>query len=70
VSLSPAERRERARVAALTRHHPEDPEPRREFKASAMARYIREMVDTFPPLTEEQRNKLAVLLRGGEPDDR
>jgi hypothetical protein len=32
-----------------------------------MERYIREMVDTWPPLTADQRDRLALLLlQGGE----
>lgn len=31
------------------------------------ADYVRELVDGFPPLTTEQRAKLAILLRRSEP---
>jgi hypothetical protein len=62
MGLSPEDRRRRARGAALTRHHPDQVEPRRELKADAAERYIRELVDTFPPLTPEQKSRLAVLL--------
>lgn len=60
--LDPEDRRRRARGAALTRHHPDQVEPRQQLKADAAARYIRELVDTFPPLTPEQKSRLAVLL--------
>jgi hypothetical protein len=29
-----------------------------------LADHVRELVDTFPPLDESQRSRLAVLLRG------
>jgi len=68
-SLTPERRRQRARAAALARHHPDKPElgadDRRLLKADAAERYIRDLVDTFPPLTAEQRTRLALLLRGG-----
>lgn len=58
----------RARVAALTRHRPEDgpalDAARRELKVASAETYIRELVDSAPPLTDEQRARLAVLLRG------
>lgn len=31
------------------------------------ADYVRNLVDTFPPLTTEQRARLSILLRGGVP---
>lgn len=59
---------ERARVASLTRSRtPDDPDllnARRDLKAERLAKYIRECVDTAPPLSAEQRDRLATLLRG------
>jgi len=59
----------RARLAALRRHHPDRPElvegERQRFKAEAAERYVKRLVDEFPPLTSEQRARLAVLLLGG-----
>jgi hypothetical protein len=70
--LDAAKRRQRARLAALRRHHPDDPtvgmEERRDFKADAAERYVRELVDGWPPLTDVQRSRLAVLLLGGGDD--
>jgi hypothetical protein len=71
MSLSAKGRRHRARAAALHRHYPDNPEAaaedRRALKHDAMERYIREMVDTWPPLTADQRDRLALLLlQGGE----
>jgi hypothetical protein len=65
-------RRMRARAAAATRHHPDRPElyveDRRRLRAAAAARYITELVDGFPPLTQSQRNRLAILLLGDGDD--
>jgi hypothetical protein len=61
----PEARHRRARLAANARHHPDKPEltdERRYFKAAAAERYIKQLVDTFPPLTREQRARLATLL--------
>jgi hypothetical protein len=68
----PAYRSRRARLAATSRHHPDRPEltvdDRRYFKAAAAERYVRELVDTFPPLTDQQRARLAALLHPGAND--
>lgn len=59
---------DRARVASLTRSRtPDDPDliaARRSLRAERLAMYIRRTVDAAPPLTAEQRDRLAVLLRG------
>lgn len=55
-----------ARVAALKRHRsPDDPQVHdavRELRAACLAAHIREVVDSAPPLTDEQRTRLALLL--------
>lgn len=60
---------ERARVASLTRsRNPDDPElvdARRNLRAERLAEHIRRTVEVAPPLTPEQRDRLALLLRGG-----
>lgn len=60
---------ERARVASLSRSRtPDDPElldARRNLRAERLAEHIARVVDEAPPLTPEQRDKLAVILRGG-----
>jgi hypothetical protein len=73
---SPEQRRHRARVAALSRHHPDQPEldadARRDLKVANAAQYVRQLVDSWPPLTDEQRGRLAALLTGtrnGDGDD-
>jgi hypothetical protein len=69
MALDPEGRRRRARAAALARHHPDHPDVAA-FRTEAAERYIRELVDTFPPLTAEQKSRLAVLLLtpGGDGD--
>ena len=61
---------ERARVASLTRSRPaDDPElvdAYRNLRAERLADYIRKTVDAAPPLSVEQRDRLALLLRGGD----
>ncbi|GAB47198.1 phiRv1 phage protein [Mobilicoccus pelagius] len=55
------------RIAALSRSRTaDDPEfidTRRRHKESALADHIKAVVDTAPPLTDEQRERLVVLLR-------
>lgn len=57
---------ERARLAALTRHRPaDDPalhDAARDLAALRLEEHIRRVVDTAPPLTEEQAAKLRALL--------
>ncbi|EYR63262.1 hypothetical protein N866_01820 [Actinotalea ferrariae CF5-4] len=59
----------RAKVAALSRDRsPDDPaltSARQSLKAARLEDYIRRTVDAAPPLTPEQRDRLALLLRGG-----
>ncbi len=59
---------ERARVASLTRSRkPDDAElvdARRNMRTERLAEYIKRTVDAAPPLTEDQRDRLALLLRG------
>jgi hypothetical protein len=59
---------ERARLAVLHRHHPEDDHSgvRRDLRAARLADYIKRTVDAAPPLTPEQCDELALLLRGGD----
>ncbi|MDP9397340.1 MAG: hypothetical protein M3P96_05725 [Actinomycetota bacterium] len=58
---------ERARLAAKKKHDPNaDVEDiRRDLRAARAEDYIRRVVDAAPPLTLEQRDRLATLLRGG-----
>lgn len=58
---------QRARVAALRKHRgPDDPETiaaTRELRAEKLAQHVRKIVDLAPPLTTEQRARIAALLR-------
>ena len=60
---------ERAVLARRTRDHGADhilvAEARRDFRAARLAAYIEKVVNAAPPLTNAQRDRLAVLLRGG-----
>jgi hypothetical protein len=59
----------RNRLNALQRYRrPDDPaiaDARRDLAAASLAEYIVKVVDAAPPLTEDQRARLATLLRGG-----
>lgn len=60
---------DRARVARLSQTRPaNDPviqEAKRDLRASRAEDYIRKLVEAAPPLTEEQKRKLSVLLNAG-----
>jgi hypothetical protein len=59
----------RSELALLHRDHPDDAEAiaaaRRDFRAARAEDYIRKLVDQAPPLSPEQRSRLAVLLLSG-----
>lgn len=63
---------QRGKVAALTRSRPtHDPEleaARRDLSEARLADYITETLAAAPSLTQDQRDRLALLLLGGEPD--
>lgn len=60
-------KKKRGRLAARTRHHgPDDPQVRAlatEFAVDRLEEHVRRIVDGSPPLTGEQRDRIAVLLR-------
>ena len=60
---------ERARVASLSRSRTtDDPElvaARQRLKAARVEDYVKRIVAEAPPLTPEQRDRIASLLRGG-----
>lgn len=41
-------------------------EARRDYYAAKLADYVQRTVAAAPPLTDEQLDRIAVLLRGGE----
>jgi hypothetical protein len=59
---------ERARLAAIKRHHPDRldlaADAKRDLAAANLEAYIKRIVTEAPPLTEDQRSRLALLLRG------
>lgn len=61
----------RARLASLTRSRAvDDPalvDARRDLKAARLEDHIQRIVDAAPPLTPEQRDRLASILRGATP---
>jgi hypothetical protein len=60
----------RGRVAALSRsRHPDDPElitARRDLAALNLEQYVLRVVAEAPPLSDEQRDRIAAILRGGD----
>jgi hypothetical protein len=66
--ISAVGRERRARIAAIRRHHPDRPElvvdDQRALKVDVLEQHLRALVNTFPPLTAEQRTRLALLLHG------
>lgn len=55
----------RARIANAKRRDPnaDTSDLQRELKAARAEEYIRRLVETFPPLTGEQKARLAALFR-------
>jgi hypothetical protein len=60
---------QRGRVAALSRSRPpDDPElleAKGNLKAQSLEEHVRRVVAEAPPLTDEQRDRIASLLRTG-----
>jgi hypothetical protein len=57
----------RARVATSVRHgnHTAADEARRDLLAARLEEQIKRAVAGAPPLTDEQRRRLAAIIRGG-----
>ena len=55
----------RGQLGAIRRHHPDrdDTSIARDLAASVIADYVAKIVDSAPPLTEEQCTRIAALLR-------
>ena len=62
----------RARVASLTRSRPpSDPDlinARRDLRAARLADHVARVVAEAPPLSRDQVERIAALLRGGAHD--
>ncbi|WP_207551988.1 hypothetical protein [Mycobacteroides abscessus] len=67
--MSPEVARLRARYASLTRSRtPDDPElveTRRSLRAESLMEHVKSVVSQAPPLTNEQIERVAALLRTG-----
>ena len=67
--ISPAVARERARIASLTRSRTaDDPdlvEARRNLRAASLESHIQRVLAEAPPLSADQRTRLAGLFSGG-----
>lgn len=57
----------RSQIAHAKRRDPQadTTELQRQLKAERLEDHIKRIVDAAPPLTTEQRHRLAMLLRGG-----
>jgi hypothetical protein len=56
---------QQARVAALSRHHPDDPateQAAREYRACRVEAHIRKLLAEAPPLSAERRARIAAIL--------
>ncbi|TFC20189.1 hypothetical protein E3O51_05595 [Cryobacterium sp. MDB2-10] len=65
-SKSSQDRTTIARIAASARWGNSSPEldvKQRDLAAERLAEYVRKVVDAAPPLTPEQRDRIAALLR-------
>jgi len=66
---SPATTHHRARIAALSRdREPDDPElleARRSLRAVRLEEHVNKVLADWPPLTDEQLDRIAALLRAG-----
>ncbi|UUO01698.1 hypothetical protein M4D79_25565 [Mycolicibacterium novocastrense] len=66
-NVAPDIARARARAAGLSAFRkpnaPDLIEAKRTLREAVLAKHIRGLVDTAPPLTQEQRDRLAELLR-------
>jgi hypothetical protein len=74
INSSPERLKARSRLARKAQLAASNPDPiaaeavveaRRAYNFVTAADYIRRVVDEAPPLTPDQRDRLAVLLRGG-----
>ncbi len=52
-------------AAAVRWRKPDQDQKARDFAFARLEDYIRQTVEAAPPLTDDQRSRLALLLRGG-----
>lgn len=69
MALSPATSHHRARIAALSRdrasNDPELIEARRSLRAVRLEEHVDKVLAGWPPLTDEQIDRVVALLRAG-----
>jgi hypothetical protein len=62
-------RKVQGRIAAASRHHPDDTtaiaNDKRQYRYLVLEDHVKRVVAQAPPLTPGQRDKIAALLRGG-----
>lgn len=63
---SVAQAKSRLGVAVRYNNHRAETEARRDLAAAKLEAYIAKTVAAAPPLTPEQRDKLAAILHGGD----
>ena len=70
LALSTQTRIARAKLAAAARHYPnqDHADLHRELAAAKLEDHVRKVVESWPPLTKDQRDRLAILLQpaGGD----
>jgi len=67
LSISPVQSAKGRKARATALHGPDSPEVRdagRDLAAAKLEQYIAKVVADAPPLTTDQRDKLAAILRG------
>lgn len=55
----------RSAIATAARLGQDQTVARQQLKEAKLARWVREALDTAPPLTDDQRHRLASMLTGG-----
>lgn len=56
----------RAAVAVAARRGRDQTAARQQLKEAKLARWVKEALETAPPLTDEQRYRIAMMLLDGE----
>lgn len=55
----------RAAIATAARTGQDQTAARQQLKEAKLARWVREALETAPPLREDQRHRIAAMLTGG-----
>lgn len=66
--MTPEQLKLRSQIAGTVKNNPNNKSKaddlRRQLRESRLAEHIRKTVDAAPPLTADQRDRLALILRG------